>query len=428
MKRILSRKWAAGLIVGLAACVAIPLSVGAATPTLQFNGSTTVAPIIQQTEPGFETLYSGGVDVLVAATGSGTGLNTILQGRGTPWVPNPLCDIAMASRPVKASDDAGTGTSGQSDPWSKLGWKGNVSQDNGWKIARDGVCMVVYDNPSTSDALDGITCIKTSQIKAIYEAQAGICSLTWQSLDATWPNANVIPHMRITTSGTRETLYEKCPFDAAKEVTTFSSLQNCDGDPDVDYPRHDGNPEMAAAINSGANQGAMGYVGIGFLGDPAYPNIRALQVQDDTHTPPANGGVCTTPTKQSCLNGTYALARDLFLYTTQLGYYNPNNTYIPRFLRYIYSDAGQDAVEAKGFVRIDEGRWNVDAKGITNVTDVAQLALHWGENTKTTYPLDSGNLPAPAAGVPGWARYDCNADGQVNVSDVAQIALHWGQP
>ena len=286
--------------------------------------------------------------------------------------------------------------------------------------------MVVYDRPGLSDPLDAVTSLTTSQIQQIYQAQDNITTLKWSDLNPSWPATNIIPRMREATSGTRGSFEALVPVDAAKDLATFNALNAAHGNA---YPVLTGNPEMATAINGGSDQGAIGYVGLGFTAgeNPSYPNVRALDVADTTHSPAANGGVATTPTTNTILNGSYALARDLYLYTTQLGYYNPNNIYIARYLRYIYSPAGQDAVVAAGFVRIDQNKWNVDAKGITDVSDVAKVAIHWTENTKTVYPLDAGNLPVAKAGVPGWARWDCNADGQVDVSDVAQIALHWGQ-
>ncbi|MDY6834433.1 MAG: substrate-binding domain-containing protein [Chloroflexota bacterium] len=406
------------------------MSARAQQGELIFIGSTTVDPIVDLCEAGFEAGYPG-CDVITYDTGSSHGIQSLLQGSGSPWVPNPHyyewqgggsapdCDLAMASRDLRASDDTKPGTSGDGDPFSKL---------CDWHIAKDAVCVVVHDDPQAQDPLDVVTQITIDQIAAIYEAGTSITSdgengLTWAQVDMMdgvndgWPDNPVIPRARILDSGTRGAFLEMIDIDEADEEVTINH---------TGLPRMHGNPDMAQVIcghlggdptdpnNPQAPWDAddhlyhIGYVGLGFL-DPQY-QIRPLAVKD--------AGDYVLPSEATVLDGSYPISRSLHLLTTHPDYYDDSSECIPAFLRYMFDDAGQDQVEAKGFVRVDkQPRWDITYDGICNALDFNKIALNWNS--------DTANLTHDGSRVPGWIRADITFDGVVNALDFNQISIHW---
>jgi len=423
------------------------LGVGATRTlnTLEFNGSTTVTPIITAAETVFENLYGGNgtINIDISPVDSGHGRQAILQtnpegsSNANPndasygAHPQQEVDFAMSSSVMSNANDNLAGTSHQSNVANKLGWASNRPdyQYWGWPIAKDAVCMIVYDRPGQVDPLDNVTCITLAQIKTIYEADGvgndtSICNLKWSDLDPSWPAINVVPYMREVGSGTRETLYTKVPFDANKELTTFTLLAGCGGPASRETG---GNPAMATDVGSGTYTGALGYVGLGFVNNPSYPNIRALQVK--------GSGSCVTPSESTVLQNTYPISRYLYLYTTQKSWYDPQNLYDARFLRWMFSDGtnqGQDIVQQAGFVPVHWGptglgttAWDVNGDGSVSIGDAVVIGLYIGEDTTTSYAADAGDLASTKAGIPGWNRADINRDGKVMVGDAVVLGLHW---
>ena len=439
-KRIIHIAFACVLAAVMVAGTVVGAGADRTPNILEFNGSTTVTPIIDTAEEIFEGLTGYSINVDINPTGSGTGRQQILQTnpegssnadpnhRSHATHPQAEIDFSMSSSVMSNGDDNKTGTSKQNNVSNKMGWKSNRPEYQywGWPIAKDAVCMIVYDRPGQTDPLDGVTNITTAQLKTIYEAdgQSGrpsICSLKWSDLDPSWPATSVVPYMRETSSGTRETLYEKVPFSSTIEQATFTLLAGCGG-PAARMP---GNPEMATAVGSGTFTGALGYVGIGFINNPLYTNIRALQVNS------------VTPAEQTILMGTYPIARSLYLYTLQHSWYDPQTQYIGRFLRFMYSDnasRGQDIVEQEGFISVHWGpaglgdmAWDVNSDGAVSIGDAVVIGLHIGEDTTLDprFAADPGDQVDTRAGIPGYIRSDINRDGKVMVGDAVVLGLHW---
>jgi len=94
-------------------------------------------------------------------------------------------------------------------------------------------------------------------------------------------------------------------------------------------------PNEQAVITAVASDRA----GIGFVAFGNPEPARVLPLAE-------NGGTAIAPTPLTISTETYPLTRRLYLYTAA----KPSNAFVSRFLDYVYSPAGQAAVDAAGYV------------------------------------------------------------------------------
>jgi phosphate transport system substrate-binding protein len=168
-------------------------------------------------------------------------------------------------------------------------------------IAMDGVCVVVHpSNP--------ITELTSNQVRDIYMGKI----TNWKELGG--PDRKIVAISRDTSSGTYETFHEL--IMEKKEMAA-----------DVEYVSS--NPQAHASVST--TTGAIGYVGIGFLDD----KVKALKID----------GIM--PTKETITNGTYPVARPLFLFTDG---YPKLGSMKHRFCTFYLTETGQEIIEACGFV------------------------------------------------------------------------------
>ncbi len=260
-------------------CVLLLLVLGVAAPaeTLQIEGSTTVGPIADAFAEYFKKVYPD-LDITVKKTGSGDGATALVDGR---------CDIATMSRFMKDQEfkDA---VANSVFPVAHV-------------VAMDGVCVVVHpSNP--------VGALTRAQIRDIYMGKI----TNWNQVGGL--NMPIVVISRDTSSGTYETfeslVMEKQPMGSSVEYVNS-------------------NPQAYARVTS--TQGAVGYVGIGFLDR----GVKAVKVD----------GIA--PSRQTISSGAYPVARPLFMFTN--GYPKLGST-VHKFCTFYLTEMGQELVEAKGFV------------------------------------------------------------------------------
>lgn len=246
---------------------------------LQIEGSTTVGPIADQFAEAFKKLHPE-LTLTVKKTGSGDGAAALIDGR---------CQIATMSRFMKPEE------------FKKAADKGVMPVAHA--IAMDGVCVVVHP----SNPVNNLT---------LKEAQGifGGKITNWKELGG--PDLPIVVISRDTSSGTYETFNH---IVMGKEKMAEK----------VEYVNS--NPQAHSRVAT--TEGAVSYVGIGFLDD----KIKALKINN------------VMPTKATILSGKYAISRPLFLFTNgypALG--SPEYLYCTFYL----SEKGQEIIEAKGFVPV----------------------------------------------------------------------------
>jgi len=198
------------------------------------------------------------------------------------------CDIAMMSRFMKP------------DKEFKLAVEKGV-MPVAHVVAMDGVCVVVHPSNPVKE-------LTSEQVREIYMGKI----TNWKELGGT--DSAIVAISRDTSSGTYETFHELImeKQEMAAGVEYVSS-----------------NPQAHARVST--TTGAIGYVGIGFLDS----KVKALKID----------GIM--PTKETITNGTYPVARPLFLFTNG---YPKLGSMKHRFCTFYLTEAGQEIIEASGFV------------------------------------------------------------------------------
>lgn len=252
-----------------------------AAETLQIEGSTTVGPIGDAFAEAFQEMHPD-VSITVKKTGSGDGAAALVDGR---------CDIAMMSRFMKDSE------------FKQAVEKGVFPVAHA--VAMDGVCVVVHpSNP--------ISALTSEQIRGIFTGKI----TNWSQVGG--PDMTIVPISRDTSSGTYETFHG----------LVMNKEKMADN---VEYVNS--NPQAHARVRS--TQGAIGYVGLGFV--DRY--VKALKVD----------GVM--PSRSTIAKGIYPVSRPLFLFTN--GY--PELGSMPfAFCMFYLTEKGQEIIEDKGFVPLTE--------------------------------------------------------------------------
>ncbi len=226
------------------------LSLALAAPAMAagevvINGSTTVLPVVQKTAEAFMEENPGTV-LAISGGGSGNGIKAIID---------QLCDIAMTSRDIKASEI-------------------KLAESKGIKpmrhvVAVDALVPVVHP----SNPIKNLT---TAQLADIYMGKVR----NWEELGG--PDARVVVISRDTSSGTYETWQEK--ILGKKRVSPAALLQASNG----------------AVVQAVAkNKNAIGYIGYGYV---------------DKSTKPVDvDGFAGTA--ENALSGKWPIARELYLFT-----------------------------------------------------------------------------------------------------------------
>lgn len=245
--------------------------------TLQIDGSTTVGPVADAFAEYFKKVYPD-LDITVKKTGSGDGAAALVDGR---------CDIATMSRFMK-------------DKEFKDAVANNVLPV-AHVVAMDGVCVVVHpSNP--------VSALTTAQIRDIYMGKI----TNWSQVGG--PSLPIVVISRDTSSGTYETfeslVMAKQPMGSGVEYVNA-------------------NPQAHARVKT--TQGAIGYVGIGFLDK----DVKAVKVDQ------------VAPSRQTIATGVYPVARPLFLFTNG---YPKLGSVVHKFCTFHLTEKGQELVEAKGFI------------------------------------------------------------------------------
>jgi phosphate transport system substrate-binding protein len=168
-------------------------------------------------------------------------------------------------------------------------------------VARDGICIIV-------NKANSIKSITIDTANKIYRGEIN----KWSDVGG---NAGVIvPISRDTSSGTYEVFNEKILKGAKVREDALMLASN------------------QAILTTVANTpGAIGYVGLGYVTD----EIKALVVND------------VIPSKETVINGTYPIARPLYMYTN-----GAPKGLTKQFIDFVLSPTGQQIVESVGFVAV----------------------------------------------------------------------------
>jgi phosphate transport system substrate-binding protein len=209
------------------------------------------------------------------------------SGVGIASLIDGTCDIADASRPIK-------------DKEKERAKENNVrAYEN--VVALDGIAVIVHP----SNPVDGLS---IEQIKKIYTGEIS----NWNEAGGKKMKITVIS--RDSASGTFETFNE---LALDKERVRPDSLLQASN--------------QAVAQTVSRTPGAIGYVGLGYLSSA----VKGVSVE----------GV--EPTNENVINGSYELARKLFMYTN-----GAPEGIEKAFIDFVLSEEGQELVKKAGYVSL----------------------------------------------------------------------------
>jgi phosphate transport system substrate-binding protein len=263
-------------------CTATPGPSSGLTGTLEISGSSTVEPISTWVAEEFEEVES---QLFVNVDGPGTGDGFEMFCRGET-------DISDASRTIKSAE-------------------AETCEDNGiaWielKVAVDGLAVI------TSDDNDAVSCLSLADLYALLGPESkGL--RTWSdasTLARQLGSSTRLPDARLDLTGPGE---ESGTFDSFVELALHGIAKKRVASGDLDKSQQDTTrPDYVSQGNDnaiiqsvGGSPSSLGWVGYAYAADAR--GIRMLEVAGDD-------GACVAPTSTTIADGSYPLARDLYIY------------------------------------------------------------------------------------------------------------------
>jgi phosphate transport system substrate-binding protein len=279
------------LLPGLVACqprASQPgIVVAAGVTTIENKGSDTMVNLALAWAEAYGQLYPN-VQIAVTGGGSGTGIAALING---------TVDMANASRQIKPEERAQAEANGI-DPVEHV-------------VAGDAIAVVVHP----SNPVDGLT---IPQLSAIF---AGTIT-NWAELGG--EERPIVLLSRESNSGTHVYFLEEVVRQGrANDQTLFS--------PDtLLMPSSEG---ISAEVRQNPN--AIGYDGLGYV----TPDQKVVAVAR------TDGGPYVLPSVETVKDGTYPIARGLYIYTAG----EPQGAVLA-YLDWILGPEGQAIVREQGFV------------------------------------------------------------------------------
>lgn len=289
-------------IIATIATLALLGTILAAKPAakmIQIKGSDTMVNLVQILAEEYMGKTPGAA-IAVLGGGSGTGITGLV---------NQTCDIADSSREWKQKE-------------IEQAWEKGVTP-RFFVVAVDGLSVVVNEkNP-----IDQLT---MAQVGALYRGEIK----NWKTLGNY--QAPVSLYGRQSNSGTYVFMQE---FVLGNR--NYSA----------DMKEMNGNAQIIEGILQ--DEGAIGYVGVGYLYDENRQVRKGLKVLKISKQP--DGAGYLPMDKAAVESGAYPISRPLYMATN-----GKPKAEVARFLGWIVGPEGQAIVEREGFFTIGEGKYKAE--------------------------------------------------------------------
>ncbi|HUG16654.1 MAG TPA: PstS family phosphate ABC transporter substrate-binding protein [Thermomicrobiales bacterium] len=257
------------------------VNLGDLTGRVNIDGSSTVFPVTQAMAEEFQ-LAAGGVQVPVGVSGTGGGFAKFCAGE---------TDISNASRPIGEEEAA-------------------LCEENGIEyieipVAFDGLSVMV--NPAN----DWAECLTVSQLATMWEPAAEGQIMSWNQIDESFPDEDLILYGPGTDSGT---------YDYFTGVITGE-----EGASRGDFTGSEDDNILVQGIAGNAN--AIGFFGFAYYVENQ--DILKLVAVDNE-----DGVGCVEPSAESIEDGSYQpLSRPVFIYVSTAAYERPEvNAFVDFYL------------------------------------------------------------------------------------------------
>ena len=258
---------------------------------IQNKGSDTLVNVAQAWAEEYKEVVP---DVAVAVTGggSGTGISAMING---------TVDIANASRMMKEKEIEAA--------------RGNGVEPVEWIVGYDALAVYLHpDNPADSMTI--------AQLADIYGE--GGTTETWDQLELAIPGCDSNEIVRVSRQNNSGTYvyFQEAVLGKTRDFKLGS--RDMHGSKDVvDLVEH--------------TPCAIGYSGLAYATEHVKMPCVSLE----------EGGDCVTPSSETAIDGTYPIARPLFMYTAG----QPEGA-IKAYLDWILSDTGQCIIADKGYAPV----------------------------------------------------------------------------
>jgi phosphate transport system substrate-binding protein len=257
---------------------------------IENKGSDTIVNLALAWAEAYQKLNPN-VSISVTGGGSGTGIAALI---------NNTVDIANASRPIKAEEREAASANG--------------AEPVEFVIARDAIAVIInHENP-----IDQLT---LEQISAIYSGKI----LNWSEVGG--EDRPIVKLSRETNSGTHVYFLEEVLRLGNKDDKTLFSTDT------LLLPSSEG---ITSEVRDNPN--AIGYDGLGYV----TPEVKVIAVKREADSE------FVMPSADSVNDGTYPIARDLYMYTAGV----PEGI-VKSYLDWILTDEAQQIVTELGFVPVN---------------------------------------------------------------------------
>ena len=255
-------------------------------------GSSTVFPFATRVAENYNRI-SGGAAPRVESLGTGGGIQAFCQGIG-PRTP----DIANASRQMKASE-------------FDMCVKNGVTQIIELKIGYDGIVVATARTGNSFDfRLQDLYIGLAKEVPGANGAFVPNPATNWQAVNPSLPNQRIQVYGPPPTSGTRDAFLELGMAPGAKLIPALAAVDEADGD------RFEGLAhtlrEDTLWVDSGENDNAILQTLTRTPGSLGVFGFSFLEQNLDTVKAETIDGIA--PTVQTIADGSYPLARSLYIY------------------------------------------------------------------------------------------------------------------
>lgn len=257
------------------------------------KGSSTVFPISDAMAEEFMEEH-GNVNVTVDSTGSGGGFEN--------WFCPGDSDINGASRPISDAEIEQC--------------SGNDVEPVEFQVAGDALTVAV-----NNDA-DWVDCITFDELRQIWSDEAGVTN--WSDVRDEWPDMEIERYGPASTSGTFDYFNENVVGEDTEHTTEYQPTEE--------------DETIVQGIRD--NEGGIGYFGFAYYNSNSEA-VKAVEVKAE------EDGECTSPSLANAKDGSYPLARPLFIYASESSL---QNEAVYEFIRFYLEQAETDIVQDIGYV------------------------------------------------------------------------------
>jgi phosphate transport system substrate-binding protein len=273
-------------------------SLGSAFAQITIDGSSTVYPIVLAVAEEFN-IDNPEAQISVAFSGTGGGFTKFCAGE---------TQVSNASRPIKQEEADACAAAGIE--FVEI------------PVALDALSVVV--NPEN----DWATCVTIDQLKSLWQPEP--TANTWADLEASWPAEQIVLYGPGTDSGTFDYFTEAVVGEAGSSRSDF-------------FPSED-DVVLVQGVEGDVN--ALGYFGFAYYLEEG-ERLKALEID--------GGEGCIAPSAETVNDGTYPLARPLYVYVNKAA--ADENPDLAGFIEYILSEDARELIADTGYVLLPEEQY-----------------------------------------------------------------------